>query len=179
MKRRHLLLKTSVIIFVLLVMAFVVYIHLHGDWRNLFVRDFYFKRNLERINLAVLLYAEKHNGIMPTASSWADLIKDKNPLILKEDFVTPMSYSNFGIYYNNALENKSLPSLKENTVVLFTAKGKWNSNGNIQYFREHSSHRHVYVITINGEIYRYNPDNDTYLRLKNSQEINSGSLYWE
>lgn len=179
MKKRHLSLKASAITFVLLVMAFVVYTHLHQDRRNLFVRDFYFKRNLERINQAIILYAEE-NEEMPPASIWADLIEEKNKLLFKKDFVTPMSYSQFGIYYNNVLENKSLSSFNKDTVVLFTAKGEWNSSGNKKVFLEKSVNlKRSYVITLNGDIYTYNSNDGTYIRLKDAQIIKPENLYWD
>lgn len=169
------ILKTGLVIFALA----VLFVFITERGRSEFVKYWYFKTNLKRIHLAVLFYAQKHDGLMPAASSWADLIKDENQLLLKNDFITPMSYPDFGIYYNTALDNQSLPSLKDDTVVLFTGEGAWNSNGNRSSFQKQAVHRHVYVITLKGEIYRYNHHNDTYLRLKDSQEVHADRLYWE
>lgn len=179
MKEKHLLLKSTVLIFVLLIISFCIHAHLVGDRLNIFVRDLYSIRNLERINKAIILYAEE-NEKMPSASKWADSLVEKNELLFKMDFITPTSYDHFGIYYNNALENKSLSSINKDTVVLFTARGEWNSNGNKKVFYEKTTGRKYYhVITLNGDVYRHDADDDTYLRLKDAQTIKSESLYWE
>lgn len=158
MKINSLLSKTLTIIFIFFVVVFL-FVYITENRRSEFVKFWYFQNNFKRVNLAVLLYAEEHDGIMPPASSWADLIKGNNQLILKGDFVTPMSYSGFGIYYNNALENESLSRLNEDTVVLFTAEvpfaaeHQWNANGSKEFFYKHGS-KHSYLITLNGEIYK-------------------------
>lgn len=167
------------LISILFIMA-VLFAYITETRRSEFVKYWYFKRNLERVNQAVILYAQENDSEMPSALRWADLVKNNNQLVLKEDFITPMSYPGFGIYFNKTLENKSLSDIKGNTVVLFTAKGEWNSNGDMKYFREKSDNlKHSYVITLNGDIYKYRSKNDTFLRLKDSQVIDFDALYWE
>lgn len=179
MKKNNLLFGIIVTVFIMFVFS-SIFVSLTNRKRSEFVKYWYFKRNLERVNLAVLLYAEEHNKIMPSASSWADLIKEDNQLILKEDFVTPMSYSYFGLYYNKSLENKSLSNLKKDTIVLFTAKGEWDSNGDTKIFCKKSvNEKHSYVITINGDIYKYNPDANIFRGLKDNRVIDFSNLYWE
>ena len=55
-------------------------------------------------------------------------------------------------YFNKVLENKQLPDIKENTVVLFTAKGEWNSNGDMKFFREKSVNLKAANIIVSGGI---------------------------
>ena len=171
------LLRLLAVLFILFVIIPSMMGIISNILRSEAVKYSYFKRNLKRINLAVISYAEEHNGIMPSASSWADLIKNNNQLLLKADFVTPMSHPNFGVYYNNALENKLLTSLKDDTVILFTNRGEWNSNGDIRFLHEKAVNlNHLYIITLNGEIYRYHPKKDTCKKLSSAEWINSESL---
>ena len=107
MKKKHVLLRIIAFFSILLIILFT-YTYFHQKHRSEFVKYWYFKRNLERVNQAVILYAQKNDSEMPSASKWGDLVKNKNQLILKEDFITPMSYPDFGIYFNKALERRIL-----------------------------------------------------------------------
>jgi len=139
----------------------------------------YFVHNLRRINQAVVLYTQEYQGKMPTASIWADLIK-KQQLVFESDFITPMSYSNSGLYYNRSLEDKLAVNLKGCTVVIFTGRGPWNANGNMIDFRNSSVNRkYSYVITLNGNVYRYIADNNSYQRLKDGRVFSFDTLHWE
>jgi hypothetical protein len=156
----------------------LVFVQLSQSRRNEFMAYWYFRANLRRINIAITEYANEHSGKMPEAQVWADMITKQNKLILREDFRAP--HSSFRVCYNANLGEKLYSDLKEGTIVLFMGRGDLNANGDKNWFYENSVNRkHSYLITLNGEIYRHNPDRDDFLRLSDGKTIPSGDLLWK
>jgi hypothetical protein len=147
--------------------------------RNRFVANCYFWANLNRLNLAVASYAQEHSGIMPDSQRWADSLIEQEELLMKKDFITPSSFSSYGVYYNSNLQGKLYSDLEDEHVILFTTKGEWNASGTEKLFYERSSgHGISYVITLNGKIYRYNPDRKDFTRIKGDGVIDPNGLVW-
>ncbi len=171
----------SIILFVFVVFALLIMlVNCSRGRRHEFLSNWYFVHNLKRLNIAIANYANNNSGKMPDASEWADLITTQNKLILREDFVSPVSHPSFGVCYNIALTGKLYSNLENNTVVLFMTKGDWNSSGNNDSFYKNSVNRkHSYLITLNGDIYRYNPDRNHFLRLRDDKMIHSDGLFWD
>ncbi len=144
--------------------------------RNEFVSYCYFRNNLTRINQAVIEYARENEGNMPIASTWGDEIIKRFPHIYKDDFVSPASFSSYGVCYNRLLEKRQLSELKEETVVLFMADEGWNANGDKSVFHKHN---HPYLITLSGDIYKYNPDDNNFVNLRVDRVITPEEICWK
>jgi hypothetical protein len=148
----------------------IIFVQISQGRRNESTAYYYFRANLKRINIAIAEYANGHSGKMPDAQVWADLITKQNKLIMEEDFMAPSEYGK--ICYNANLSNKLYSDLKGNTVTLFMARGDWNVNGNKDWFYENSVHRkHSYLITLDGLIYRHDPDHNTFFLLDGEERI--------
>lgn len=174
------LLRGILVCIILGFVFFYLFIYMTISRRNEIIANWYCENNLKRINQAILIYANKHDGEMPITSTWADLILEENQLVFKEDFVTPASWTSWGICYNKSFEEKNISDLKAEAVILFMAKGDWNASGSKELFCKDSvSRKHSCIITLNGDIYRHDPDRDCFTRIRDNVIVESDSLSWQ
>ncbi|MCP4263942.1 MAG: hypothetical protein GY774_41515 [Planctomycetes bacterium] len=140
----------------------------------------YMLNNLNRINIAIKIYAVDAMDKMPDAKNWADHIIANQPYIQKYDFVTPYSHPKYGIFYNSSFEGCDISKLDASSVILFArGKGQWNASGSLDTFLRLSSRGRSYLITWNSEVYKYDSETKTARKIYDGETISIDELIWE
>ena len=107
--------------------------------------------------VAIISYAQEHNGRFPDAASWCDAIKANTPDDLFRCPSVLDQSSRCGYAFNSALSGRSKNSVDPKTVLLFEADGGWNASGGKESLsstpRHHSSRSdHVVVAFADGSV---------------------------
>jgi hypothetical protein len=116
------------------------------------------EENIRRVGGAIIEYAEAHNGVLPTASHWCDLILecDKN---LSKDAFRHLDEPNdlCGFAFNRMLGGLRLADVPGDTVLLFEAKGNWNLTGGIELLEKGETKRNslILVFLADGTVAEY------------------------
>lgn len=158
---------------------FICFVEITSGFRKEFIANFYFRSNLKRINLAIAKYASENSGRMPDAKEWADRLISQNEFIQKDDFISPATYSNFGVCYNANLSNRQYSELKGGHIVFFEAKCDWNASGKKVFFDRRAYPNQSHLITLNGDIYQYNQNSNSYKRLSEKTHVDPNALIWK
>jgi hypothetical protein len=94
--------------------------------------------NLELLGEELFRYAKAHDGCLPVAGRWCDLLMEHNKNLTKENFRHPQpeifrDTFNFKedcqFAFNKNLSGMRLADLPGNVVLLFEADGDWNLSG--------------------------------------------------
>ena len=90
--------------------------------------------NMELLAEKLEKYAQKHDGYLPNADDWCDVLMEENPELTVENFRHPMPdllklKGKCHIAFNRALSGKQFVDISPDTVLLFEADGDWNLNG--------------------------------------------------
>lgn len=90
--------------------------------------------NMELLAKELEKYAQNHNGYLPNADNWCDVLMEQNQELTVENFRHPQVdllklKGKCHIAYNRALSGKLIADISPDTVLLFEADGDWNLNG--------------------------------------------------
>lgn len=111
--------------------------------------------NLKLLGKEIRGYSEKHNGYLPSADNWCDLLMEHNKYLTKENFRHP-GIEGSVLAFNEALSGMRFADIPKDVVLLFEAKGEWNLKGGKELIKKANPNRDiVYVLLINGEIKPY------------------------
>jgi hypothetical protein len=113
--------------------------------------------------LAIVEYAKNHDGYLPDANQWCDLLIEYHKKLPKERFkYDPVKYrfkydsSKVGICnyaFNRNLIGVRIDNMSYNTVLVFESEGKWNLSGTEELFAKTPKKRqYVYVYTKDVEM---------------------------
>ena len=90
--------------------------------------------NLEVLGKELIRYAKVHEGCLPVAERWCDLLIEHNQNLTEEDFRHPKpgifrlkGESHFA--FNKNLSGMRLADIPDDVVLIFEADGDWNLNG--------------------------------------------------
>ena len=114
------------------------------------------------IALAIVEYAKNHNGYLPDANQWCDLLIEYHKKLPKDDFkYNPEKYkfkydsSKEGVCnyaFNRNVSDLRLSDVPYNTVLVFESKGNWNLSGTEELFKKTPGKRqYVYIYTKDAE----------------------------
>ncbi|MFA6186551.1 MAG: hypothetical protein WC770_04980 [Phycisphaerae bacterium] len=105
--------------------------------------------NGQIISMAIVEYAKDHDGYLPDANQWCDLLIEYAPNLSKENFKYDSSKDGVCNYaFNSVLSNAKLANISYNTVLVFESVGKWNLDGTEELFRNTPRKRqYVYIYT--------------------------------
>lgn len=105
------------------------------------------------ISMAIIKYAQDHNGYLPDANQWCDLLIEHDKKLSKDDFKYESSeYDICNYAFNGNLSGARLDNMSYNTVLIFESEGKWNLSGTEELFRKTpKKRRYVYVYTKDAE----------------------------
>lgn len=105
--------------------------------------------NLRVLGEALTEYAEDHNGYLPAAGQWCDLLMEHDGDLTKDNFKFPKPErlqlkGNCHFAFNKNLGGLRLVDIPADVVLLFEADGDWNLSGGAEllktrYKGEHSS----------------------------------------
>jgi hypothetical protein len=86
--------------------------------------------NLHQLGLAVNQYAKVHEGCLPAADKWCDLLMESDPSLSRRIFECPTEKGGVCSYaFNRKLDRLRLMDLPNDVVLLFEADGGWNLSG--------------------------------------------------
>lgn len=99
--------------------------------------------NLKQLCLANVLYAADHNGRLPDANAWCDLIQT-NILGVQQAFLCPAGNKAARCHYtfNAKLSGVETEAIRkpDQTVMLFESQGGWNASGGLEQLLKHPRH---------------------------------------
>jgi len=86
--------------------------------------------NLQKLGMAITEYARKHNGYLPAASRWCDLLIESDRSLSKDTFKCPAAKEGICNYaFNESLDGLRLADVPRDVVLLYEANGDWNLKG--------------------------------------------------
>jgi hypothetical protein len=156
-------------------------------------RLYYEKTNTAKYNFkllyeAIVKYAGNHNGYLPAAEQWCDLLIKYDKSLTRENFKHP-KVQGAAIAFNKNLSRLYLSDVHNDFVLFFVAYGDWNLTGTEELFL--GRHENIKnettdgevgsktlfsdVILISGEIKQYWYDKDGY---RNYSEDDFKPLKW-
>jgi len=96
--------------------------------------------NVKQLNLAIIMYADDHQGQFPSADKWCDLVK---PYLGGSDAAfrcgsAPNDRCSYA--FNAALAGLKLPDVLSpaQTILVFSSANGWNSSGDSSALKPHS-----------------------------------------
>ena len=116
--------------------------------------DYRGKYNLRVLDRTIKEYAKDHNGYLPVANHWCDLLLEQNKSLSRNNFKHPRARGgacNFA--FNKNLSNRRLADVHPNVVLIFEADGEWNLTGTTELLKEREID--TYVLLVDGDFYRY------------------------
>jgi hypothetical protein len=115
-----------------------------------------------RIASTIVEYAKNHNGYLPDANQWCDLLIEYLQKLPKDHLeYDPVRYkfkydsSKEGVCnyaFNRNVSGSQLGDVPYNTVLVFESKGNWNLSGTEELFKKTTRKRqYVYIYTKDAE----------------------------
>ena len=125
--------------------------------------------NLNLLGKELKNYAKTHDGHLPLAESWCDLLMQNNMDLIKDTFKHPLHpslssntppslklYGDCNFAFNKRLSGLSLDEISNDTVLLFEANGDWNLSGGSELLEtRRDKHKAISVMLTNGTMQRY------------------------
>jgi prepilin-type processing-associated H-X9-DG protein len=105
--------------------------------------------NTKQLNLALMMYAEDHNGTFPSTTTWCDSIQSylgggPGP------FLCPLGPPNQRSHYalNSAVAGAAVKDIREpaRTVLVFETDGGWNVAGSRELLPSKGRHGGAYIV---------------------------------
>ncbi|MHC4574905.1 MAG: hypothetical protein ACYS76_12385 [Planctomycetota bacterium] len=90
--------------------------------------------NLRLLGRALIEYARDHEGYLPAADQWCDLLLEHNRFLAQQNFRHPRGQE-LGLVgtchfaFNKNLSNLRLADIRDDVVLIFEADGAWNLSG--------------------------------------------------
>jgi hypothetical protein len=112
-------------------LAFVYFIMLPTiQRRSEFEKLYTGKYNLRLLGEKMEAYCKEHDGYLPDADRWCDLLIEHDPNLSKSNFKHPrIEYGACNFAFNKNLSGRRLGKIPGNVVLLFEADGAWNLEG--------------------------------------------------
>jgi energy-coupling factor transporter transmembrane protein EcfT len=138
--------------------------------------------NMELLAKELKKYAKNHNGYLPDANNWCDVLMKENPKLTPDNFKHPLPKNLKGKYhiaFNRAIGGKRFKDISKNTVLLFESDGDWNLNGTSDLLRSrYPEELYIDMLFIDGSIYSYWFDKQAVRKFK-SEFGGRASMYYE
>jgi hypothetical protein len=117
--------------------------------------------NLRVLNKAIHEYADKHDGCLPIAGQWCDLLMKDDKSLSRYNFKHPLLKNgecNFA--FNKNVSGLPIAKIHNDTVLLFGADGDWNYNGGPELLKgridtDGVNSQYVEVLLADGSIKTY------------------------
>lgn len=124
--------------------------------------------NLRLLGKSIVKYTEDHNGYLPVAEKWCDLLMEHNKNLTNNNFrhPRPERFKDMDIYkfngecqfaFNKNLSGMRLAEIPGDVVLIFEADGNWNLNGGSELLktRYRDKHSSIAILSVGGTIERY------------------------
>lgn len=114
---------------------------------------------LARLYRAITEYSVSHDGYLPTADKWCDLLIEHDKNLSKDSFrYPPGKYGVFLFAFNKNLDGLRLSDIPEDVVLLFETDGSWNLSGGPELLEGRFKERkRFFVLLANGRVYQSIP----------------------
>lgn len=87
-------------------------------------------KKLQRLGEEIKVYASNHDGNLPVADNWCDLLMENNKNLSRDDFRCPASPKGTCSYkFNRNLSGVRLVDIPSSVVVLYESEEGWNYSG--------------------------------------------------
>lgn len=123
---------------------------------------------LGRLYWDIMDYATEHNGQLPSATAWCELLSKDGDQLYDAVRLGPSGAYICQIAFNSNLSEFNLYGIPTNAVLLFTASGDWNLSGGYELMRSQNQ-GYAYICLVDGRIMQY--------RLKDSKIIDLKHLH--
>ena len=112
-------------------------------------------RNLWKLGAEIRTYAKAHDGYLPAATKWCDLLIEHNKSLPKDIYKCPSAkHGSCNYAFNKNLDCLRLADVPDTVVLLFEADEGWNLTGGVELLttRHHSG---CNVLFANGSVPNY------------------------
>jgi hypothetical protein len=139
--------------------------------------------NMELLAKELKIYAQDHNGHLPDANNWCDVLMKQNPSLTVENFRHPTPdllklKGKCHIAFNKALDGKLFNDVSKDTILLFEADGDWNLNGTTDILNSRYNERDcVRIVFVDGSTANYWFDKQAIRKYKNT--FGRAYMYYE
>lgn len=114
-------------------------------------------QQIHNLGELTIQYAHDHEGILPSAGKWRDLLLQDYTLVEKSFFNSLREsdgYNNFA--FNKHLNCLSLHNIPGNTVLFFEAWGEGNLTGSLDLLKkEPKKNEYIYMFLVDGRVIKY------------------------
>ena len=86
-------------------------------------------KKIKGLGAEITEYAAKHNGYLPIADKWCDLLIEHNKNLSRHSFCCPASKGACSYAFNKNLSGARLSDVPEQTVLLYESHEGWNLAG--------------------------------------------------
>ena len=139
--------------------------------------------NMELLAKELEKYDQSHNGYLPDANQWCDILMKENPELTVENFRHPQVdliklKGKCHIAFNKELSGILFSSISPDTILLFEADGDWNLNGTTQLLRKPYGEKiFKRILTKDDKDYAYWDYEDAIRKFKS--EFGQAKMYYE
>jgi len=157
------------------------FICLHAQYRAIRDKTTRPTYNLRQLGRAISRYAEDHDGYLPAASKWCDLLMEYDPNLSKSSFKHPLIKDwdcNFA--FNKNLDGLRLDDIPGDVVLLFEADGDWNLDGGPKLLEtRRTEHGYIKVLFADQTIRNYWFDKEAVTFINKDLSFTDKPLRWE
>ncbi len=117
--------------------------------------------NLRLLGKELAKYAKDHDGYLPDANQWCDLLMEYNSSLTKNNFKHPRPdrlklKGDCHFAFNKYLSGMRLADVSDDVILLFESDGEWNLNGTGKLLRRRYNEKGcVSVLYANQEMKNY------------------------
>ncbi|MHC4158649.1 MAG: hypothetical protein ACYSSO_06180 [Planctomycetota bacterium] len=121
----------------------------------------YAAERLDDFNKALVEYANNHDGRLPDAERWCDILMEQDKNLTKESFRHPKAdelrlKGDCNFAFNKNLSGKKLSEIADDVVLIFGADGDWNLNGGRELLKtRYRKDGCIAMLFANGKTYPY------------------------
>ncbi len=123
---------------------------------------------LNNLRNTMLEYSEHNNNRFPSAEKWCDLLIRNSEYLSEFDFLIFHHEYSCNVAFNKNLGGLKLSEVAGNTVLLFTANGDRNLNGDYDLMKtyQREQEQYAYLCLVNGRIVRYRLSDGTLFEIR-------------
>lgn len=112
----------------------------------------------QALSREIIAYSKEHEGYLPDAGMWCDLLMEHNKEMSKKVFRYPYSEPGICNYaFNRYLSGLNLENISQDVVLLFESEGPWNFAGTEELMKQaNKNYKYVFVLSPNGTIQMHN-----------------------
>jgi len=116
--------------------------------------------NIHLLGEGLIEYAKDHNGYLPDANKWCDLLIENNNKLKKENFRFPRPdrfhlKGECHFAFNKNLSSMHFVDIPGDVVLLFEADGDWNLHGTEELLNTRSKEHYISLLLVNGTVKDY------------------------